>query len=177
MLRGGDRRSIGQTDAVVASVKRAPERAEELRHLLAHDDPIIRMRAADAAEKLSRDDPSFIGPCKKLLLDRTLDDGTAEVRWHLIPMMARLRLGADQAEDLMAYFAACFHDDPSRIVRVTALQAAGDLAARHSELGNEFDKILQLARNSPLPSKSESEEAFSPSVTPLLEPRQCSAMA
>ncbi|MGH6823718.1 MAG: hypothetical protein ACREC4_09575 [Methylocella sp.] len=152
MLRGGDRRSIGQSDAVVASVRRAPERAEELRHLLADDDPIIRTRAADAAEKLSRDDPSLIGPCKKLLLERTLDDGTAEVRWHLIQMMARLRLDANEAEDLMAYFAVCFRDDPSRIVRVTALQAAGDLAARHSELGDEFGKILRLARNSPRPS-------------------------
>lgn len=53
---------------------------------------------------------------------------------------------------MMDYCAACLRDDPSRIVRVTALQAAGDIAARHPALREAFDAMLELARNSLLPS-------------------------
>jgi len=152
MLRGGDRRSIGRSVAVVTAVRRAPGRFDELWHHLAADDAIVRMRAADAAEKLSRDNPSLLAPHKKTLLARTLDDGTAEMRWHLIAMMARLSLNAGEIEELTAYLQNCLREDPSRIVMVAALQAAADLSSRHPQMKTEFYKMLELARDSSAPS-------------------------
>jgi hypothetical protein len=106
------------------------------------------MRAADAAEKLSRDDPSLLAPHRKPLLAHPLEDGTAEMRWHLIAMMARLSLNAGETMELTAYLQNCLREDPSRIVKVTALQAAADLSARHPQMKTEFYKMLELARES-----------------------------
>ena len=51
-LAGGDRRSIGRSNEVVATVLADPELLSVLFSGLDHDDPLIRMRAADAREKI-----------------------------------------------------------------------------------------------------------------------------
>ena len=52
-LAGGDRRSIGRSNEIVAEVLRHPSRLSHLFEGLANDDPLVRMRAADAIEKIS----------------------------------------------------------------------------------------------------------------------------
>ena len=49
-LSGGDRRSIGRVDEVVADVLRDPSLFERVFDGMLSDDPIIRMRAADAGQ-------------------------------------------------------------------------------------------------------------------------------
>lgn len=147
-LSGGDRRSTGDADAVAMLVARHPERFDELWDCLANDDPLVRMRAADALEKCTRADPAPLQPRRRALLSGALDDGTKEVRWHLIAMMSRLVLSEDEAaafaEDLRLYL----QRDPSRIVRVAALQAAFDLSSRHPTLNRRLDAMLRLAEAS-----------------------------
>jgi hypothetical protein len=50
MLKGGDRRSIGISNEAVARVLKEPELFDTLYAGLFADDPVIRMRSADAAE-------------------------------------------------------------------------------------------------------------------------------
>ena len=50
-LRGGDRRSIGKVDEVVAVVEKEAAQFKYLVSGLFDPDPIVRMRAADAMEK------------------------------------------------------------------------------------------------------------------------------
>lgn len=64
-LRGGDRRSIGRVPHVVRVVSKNRELTGELIVGLVSDDPIIRMRAADALEKVSKERPSLLDPFKK----------------------------------------------------------------------------------------------------------------
>lgn len=96
-LKGGDRRSIGNSNAVVQCVLQKPDRFGELWACLRNGDPLVRMRAADALEKISRVDVSFFEGKKKELLGGELEDGTSELRWHLIAMTARLPLDAGEA--------------------------------------------------------------------------------
>lgn len=49
-LQGGDRRSIGRADEVVEDVLGDPTLFEFVFAGMLHDDPIIRMRAADVDE-------------------------------------------------------------------------------------------------------------------------------
>ena len=56
-LKGGDRRSIGNVSAVVAAVSKNTGLFKDLVSGLFDPDPIVRMRASDAMEKLSADDP------------------------------------------------------------------------------------------------------------------------
>jgi hypothetical protein len=53
MLLGGDRRSIGKSNAVAALVLKQPELMDVLFSGMLMDEPVLRMRCADAAEKVS----------------------------------------------------------------------------------------------------------------------------
>jgi len=57
-----DRRSIGQAEAVAAELLAAPERFAELLDAIGHEDPLVRMRAADATEKLTAAAPTCSPP-------------------------------------------------------------------------------------------------------------------
>lgn len=56
-LEGGDRRSIGRSNEVADFVLRDRERFAELFEGLFHADARVRMRAADALEKVSAKHP------------------------------------------------------------------------------------------------------------------------
>ena len=53
-LRGGDRRSTGNADAVAKEIANKPELFEVVFNGIYNDDPVLRMRAADAVEKASK---------------------------------------------------------------------------------------------------------------------------
>lgn len=151
-LAGGDRRSIGRSGEVIAVVRADPRRAGELRGCLRNSDPVVRMRAADAIEKLSRTDPGIMAGEKGALLDGSLEDGTAELRWHLIAVASRLTLTAREAEQFLEYLDVRLHGDESRIVRVMALQAAFELGAEHPQLTQRVRAMLRYAESSPMAS-------------------------
>jgi len=85
-------------------------------------------------------------------LTRAFDDGSAEVRWHLIAIVSRIEMDRREAAAFCRYLEDCLRNDPSRIVKVTALQAAKDLVATHKPLEDRFRKMLAFAQASPWPS-------------------------
>ncbi len=83
MLKGGDRRSIGRSNEVTKLVLRQPGRFAELVECLWSEDPIVRMRAADAAEKVSAMKTDLLKPYKRELLGLLAEADQIELRWHL----------------------------------------------------------------------------------------------
>ena len=132
-LAGGDRRSIGVATAIAQEIKVEPQLFPVVWHLLRHQEALVRMQAADALEKASRQMPEQLRPFKVELLSRCLEDGTPELRWHLLAMSARLVLDRHEAKTLIDQCRDALIADKSRIVRVAALQAAYDLANGHPE--------------------------------------------
>ena len=59
-LSGGDRRSIGKADRVVEQVLKTPALLGDVVRGFSHDDPVIRMRSADVAEKVSAVHPEWL---------------------------------------------------------------------------------------------------------------------
>ena len=51
-LQGGDLRSIGRSDEVVQDILNKPSLFKDVFMGILSDDPIVRMRSADAIEKL-----------------------------------------------------------------------------------------------------------------------------
>jgi hypothetical protein len=151
-LSGGDRRSIGNVDAVINLVARYPERFAELWQCLSAGDPVVRLRAADALEKISRGSPVQFEPYRAALIGGTQEDGSMEVRWHLIPIAARLALDPGEARGLYARLEDAVYGDRSRIVRVVAFQSAFELAERFPELRPAFERLVVYARAAPHPS-------------------------
>jgi hypothetical protein len=151
-LKGGDRRSIGRADEIAALIVREPGRFGELWGCLLDIDPVVRMRAADALEKVSRVLPVVFEPHREALLSAKLDDGSAEVRWHLIAITSRLALQVGDAARFYTYLDQCLRHDASRIVKVAALQAAYDLSLTFPQFNAALSDMLAFARSSPWPS-------------------------
>ncbi|HKW62323.1 MAG TPA: hypothetical protein VJN89_07240 [Candidatus Acidoferrum sp.] len=141
-LSGGDRRSIGRSNQVVKLVLRAPTRFGELIECLWSDVPIVRMRAADAAEKVSVTQPKLLQPYKNELLGLLVEAEQIELRWHLAQMVPRLPLTHGErrraAEALQLYL-----EDRSSIVRTFALQGLADISRGDAELRPRVRQILE----------------------------------
>ena len=141
-LAGGDGRSIGRVDEVVADVLTTPDLFDSLFYGMLADDPIIRMRAADAIEKITARQPEYLQPYKTRLIEQVATIDQQEVRWHVAQMLPRLDVTpAEQAvivEILRSYLG-----DRSKIVKTFAMQALADLAERDAGLRPEITALLK----------------------------------
>ena len=141
-LSGGDRRSIGRVDDVVADVGADPALFGPLIEGLLDRDPLIRMRAADAVEKITRDHPQYLSPYRGLLLGPAAAVEQQEVKWHIAQMIPRLELSEAHVrrakEILLGYLG-----DPSRIVKTEAMQALTHLAELDPTLRQQVVGLLQ----------------------------------
>jgi hypothetical protein len=133
LLSGGDRRSIGRSNEVVALVKRNPARFSELVLVMQHADPLVRMRAADAAEKVTLHHPEYLQAHKRVLLRVIAHDRQKEVRWHVAQMLPRLKLSKRERSAAVAILRVYLKDE-SRIVKTFAMQALADLALHDAVL-------------------------------------------
>ncbi|MGA8300550.1 MAG: hypothetical protein WB817_13790 [Terriglobales bacterium] len=150
-LVGGDRRSIGRADQVAALVSKDPESFPELMTGLWSEDPLVRMRAADAAEKVSRKDPALLAPHKAELLGLMAEAEQQEMRWHLAAMVPRLALNANERQRAAASLKN-FLNDRSSIVKTSALQGLADLARNDDDLRCSVIELLRQAERGGTPA-------------------------
>ena len=130
-LQGGDRRSIGNVDAVVYAVRQKPGLFKYLVQGLFEDDPIVRMRAADAMEKISLDNSDLLQPFKHKLIQLTQTSRQQELRWHLAQMIPRLRLTPKETATLSEIFFD-YLNDKSKIVVTFAMQALAEFVLKNA---------------------------------------------
>lgn len=142
-LRGGDRRSIGRANEVARQVLRTPALLGELFRGMRSSDPTVRMRAADAAEKVTAERPGLLQRYKKRLLHDIASIDQQEVRRHVAQMIPRLDLTPTEramaVKILFGYLAF-----KSKIVRSFALQALVSLSANDPDLRR---KVLAMVRD------------------------------
>ncbi len=93
-LAGGDRRSIGNANRVVRQVLADPGKFGAVIAGLSSEDPLVAMRCADAAEKISALHPDWLRPYKRILLAHARQSAAKEMRWHLAQTLPRLALTA-----------------------------------------------------------------------------------
>jgi hypothetical protein len=144
MLSGGDRRSIGRSEAAVKLVLQQPGRFGELLRCLASEDPVLRMRAADAAEKVSAKKPRLLDRHKAELLGLLAEAEQSELRWHLALMIPRLPLTAPERWRAARAF-ECYLEDRSSIVKTCALEGLANLARTDVALCPDVKHLLQNA--------------------------------
>ena len=106
------------------------------------DDPIIRMRSADAVEKITAKHPEYLQPYKEKLIQQVAKINQQEIRWHFAQMFPRLELSKEEqavvVEILLDYL-----DDKSKIVKTSSMQALADLAERDASLRLKVIKLLE----------------------------------
>jgi hypothetical protein len=141
-LAGGDRRSIGRVSEIVAEVLNEPSLFKVVFNGMLSDDPIIRMRSADAVEKIIAKHPEYLQPYKEKLIRQVARIEQQEVRWHAAQMFPRLELSKEEraiiVEILLDYL-----NDKSKIVKTFSMQALMDFAERDAGLRPQVIKLLE----------------------------------
>jgi hypothetical protein len=151
LLGGGDRRSIGHADQVAAMVSDDPTLFPQLIAGLRSEDPLVRMRAADAAEKVTRKHHEYLLPHKKELLSLMIAAKDQELRWHLAVMVPRILLDAEEMRAAMSALNA-YLDDRSSIVKTFALQGMADMAKAEPGLRPGVVEILRATTREGTPA-------------------------
>ena len=141
-LTGGDRRSIGRVSEVVADVLNDPTLFEAVFCAMLGDDPVVRMRAADAIEKITASHPEHLQPYKTKLIQQVAKIEQQEVRWHVAQMVPRLELSEEErgvvVEILLGYLS-----NESKIVKTFSMQTLADLAEQDAGLRSQVIPLLE----------------------------------
>ena len=141
-LRGGDRRSVGKVGEVVGAVQKKPDLFKDLIAGLFDDDPVVRMRAADAMEKISRENPELLQPFKAWLIGLAQQTQQQELRWHIAQMIPRVKLTPAETAKVTEIFFE-YLKDKSKIVVTFAMQALSELTMREARVSNRVISAIE----------------------------------
>ncbi len=141
-LTGKDRRSIGESNRVVAKVLANPDLFGALFDGMLADDPLIRMRAADAVEKITLAHPEYLRSYKSKLIRQVAKVEQQEVRWHVALMFSRLTLTRKERRVVVGILLDYLKDE-SKIVKTFSMQALADIAEQDAVLRPSIVKLLE----------------------------------
>ncbi|MDL5376536.1 hypothetical protein ACNOIU_03920 [Exiguobacterium mexicanum] len=157
LLSGGDLRSVGRVDEVVEFVGNDPGRFSELMTGLTDARPIVRMRSADAMEKVTRRHPELLQAHQASLFEQLQIATQQQVRWHLAQLMPRMTWTEEEASGIVHVLTGWIDTESSVIVN--ALQAMFDLSAVHPRFRDELKALLESQRETGSPAvKSRSKK-------------------
>jgi hypothetical protein len=126
-------------------IRQDPSLFAELISGLWSENALVRMRSADAAEKITREDCNLLAAYANELLGLMREVPDKEMRWHLAAIAPRIATTANRRklawENLRAYL-----DDTSSIVRTFALQGMAELATADASFRPEVLELLEHAR-------------------------------
>jgi len=141
-LTGGDRRSIGKANEVVAEVLARPALFRKVLSGMLAEDPLVRMRAADAVEKITASHPEYLIPNRKMLIGPVARIDQKEVRWHVAQLLPRVAWNIAERKEVLSLLEDYLQDDSS-IVKTFAMQALADLARNSPELRSSVLRRLK----------------------------------
>lgn len=151
-LAGGDLRSIGKSNLVIAKIENQND-FDDLFRLLFHNDRIIVMRAADAIEKITISNSKYLAKYKKNIIDLCYVAKDKELKWHLALLIPRLKLvngEFDKGWNILLKWAKDSTD--SRIVRVNSIEALSQMAKHNNKYEKDLSLILSELRKENIPS-------------------------
>ena len=157
---------MGHVAEVVETVLRKPKLVRTLVHCMLVADEGLRMRAADALEKVSRQHVEELQPYIGVLLGLFEEEEQQELRWHLAVTLPRLRLDGSERRRMLHALQQC-STAKSSIVKTFALQGLSDLTDQDPALlPTVLDTLRTAERNGTPAMKARSRKLMS-----LLEKR------
>jgi len=145
LLSVGDLRSAGNSEKVAAMVLKNHLLFGDLMDSINVDDAAGKMRACDAIEKISRENPELLKPFKSTFLKLAQTVSQKEVRWHLAQILPRLELTKIERKKVYQLMMTYLRDE-SRIVKTFAMQALTDLALQDvsyvAEVRNLISRLI-----------------------------------
>lgn len=151
-LAGTDLRSIGNTGSVISLVQNKHD-FDKLFALLQSNDRVIAMHAADAVEKITRANTTYLEGHEHTIAELTLQAGNKELLWHLALLVPRINLRKEDQHAVVFKLIAWAKDkQQSKIVRVNALQALYELTGKEVYSKHALKKLLHHLEEEQIPS-------------------------
>lgn len=163
-LKEGDLRQKGKSEEVVADVLKKPQLFRHVVAGIVETEPGVRMRASDAAEKITRFRPELLQPYKKDFLNVFARIDQKEVRWHLAQILPRLELTKKERQQVFNILVS-FLDDDSRIVKTFAMQGLADIAEMDRSYLRRVVKIVERLMTSGIPAIQSRGKKLLPQLT------------
>ena len=151
-LAGGDLRSIGRTEEVVQDIMQDPSLFGAVFEGITHANPIIRMRAADAIEKVSAKYPDYLAPFKDHVLGVLSKIEQQEVQWHVAQLLSYLALTTEEQKKAVTLLEHFLDSSQSHIVKVNAMQTLAELAVKNPMLKQRVLMRIHALINTGIPS-------------------------
>ncbi|MGE3510386.1 MAG: hypothetical protein AB7N65_16060 [Vicinamibacterales bacterium] len=113
---------------------------------IADPDPLVRMRCADAVEKITAARPEYLAPYKTRVIRLAAVAEQQEIRWHMAQLLSRLKLNPSERRRVVEILTR-YLTDTSRIVKTFAMQTLADIGTRDPELRAPImDRLKRLTR-------------------------------
>jgi len=141
-LEGGDRRSIGESEQVVVEVLADPSLFAIVFEGMLDDNPLIRMRCADAVEKITVAHPEYLRLYKARLIKQVAQVDQQEVRWHVAQLVSRIKWTPKERR-VIAGILTDYVKDKSKIVKTFSMQALADIAEQDVDLRRSIISQLE----------------------------------
>ncbi len=150
-MKGGDLRSIGRAEEVVQDILDNPALFAEVFEGMLDDDPLVKMRSADALEKVSSKHPEYLQPFKNRLISEVSQVRQQEVRWHVAQMFSYLEADKMERDEIIRILFSYLDTDKSKIVKVCSVQSLANLARNDEVMRHKVVRKLEevIASGSP----------------------------
>jgi len=151
-LRGGDLRSIGNSNLIIKQINDQAS-FNKLIQCLLQTDRIVVMRAADAVEKITSRKPDYLTPHKQLLIALMLKATNKELKWHLAQLITRLPLNKKEISRIWKILSEWTLDKKeSKIVRANSLTALHYFTQQDNTMNDKFSAIIRGIEKENIPS-------------------------
>lgn len=151
-LAVGDLRTTGVSDEVVMHVLSHPEEVAKLFAGLQDERAGVRMRSADALEKIGTKKPEWLVPFTDGLINVAKSATQQEVQWHVAQMLTYVPLDPAQAKEVAEVLFSYYRENRSNIVKVFSLTALAHLARQSKSLEPQVNQLLEDALKNGSPS-------------------------
>jgi hypothetical protein len=151
MLEPGRPLDPGRVWQVVELVDGQPRHITELIECLWDENVAVANRAGDALERVTREDSDQAQRWKSELLGLMGEVKEKKVRWNLALLVPRLQLTRPECQRAAAAM-RCYLDDPSSIVKTSALHGLADLTRQDASLLPEVLDLLRVSGRAGTPA-------------------------
>jgi hypothetical protein len=144
---GGKSNSLGRVNEVIELVILDESRLGELYNCLFNEDAWIRMRAADALEKICRKHPDWLLPYIDRFHDELAKSSQASIQWHLAQIYRQVDLTSEQKNFVINWLKQLLSSNKTDwIVTANAMDTLAYFVKDGSVPVSELNALLKIQR-------------------------------
>ncbi len=142
---GGHANSLGRVNDVINYVIANKSRLAELYDCMHHDDAWVRIRAADAFEKICRLHPEWLVPYIEQCINELSVTKQPSIQWHLAQIYRQVELTATQRRSVVKWLKHLLSSaEVDWIVAANAMDTLAKFASDGDISATEFRKLIKI---------------------------------